>query len=733
MGFSGSGYKKNHTFPRKRPAGPIKLAFGVVADSRNTEASVSNITSVTPVIKVTEPVFERQEIKGYMDHAQIKYAGAPPINPDYKKRLLQNLKQIYEEGLLSHSKNVVDCSDNELNVSFPFDSTLVDRIKGLDRTERAWEPDKKFWRVFIGAFDEVLDVLGRGVKISQPAYFLMIEFIETDYYRFLFKNKLAKLIVRESWFREDGFIHLPAVSLLPGSNAWVAKQPIENDSFLDDIESLRSKSFARNPFAHQLQGIAYLMKNDCCALLDEMGCGKSFQIAAAIHLLFSNNVIDRTVIVAPKSLIKTWQNELAMATSLPYVVCSGGPTQRKKSILAAQKIILIHYEGLRLEHEQITNWLKNGRGVLVFDESQRIKNLESQTTQAALKIRSAAQRCIIATGTPIANRPIDLFSQYLVLDEGRTFGRKFHEFKTAFCEMETRQFSVGRKTIRKEYFIGIRNGSELKLRIAQTALRRLKSEVLDLPPIVFKDYAVELTGLQKSHYQQMRDHLRIEVSGMSEAEVTSQASTIAVKLIRLAQIASNPQLLTPDYRGPNAKFSELDELLEDILIDDTKKIIIWSHYVDNVKFLTAKYSENYGAVSHTGDMAVEARSQSVETFRTDPGCRLFIATPQSAKEGLTLLPYDQNYKTDTMVYVDLSFDGGAYIQSQARFHRIGQTADKCLVIHLLAEGTVDEKMRDLIVSKLSTAKALLDNPELTDSVLVDSGTFQKETLLSFLE
>jgi SNF2 family DNA or RNA helicase len=231
-------------------------------------------------------------------------------------------------------------------------------------------------------------------------------------------------------------------------------------------------------------------------------------------------------------------------------------------------------------------------------------------------------------------------------------------------------------------------------------------------------------------YQQMRDNLRIEVSAMSSDDVISEASTIIVKLLRLSQIASNPALLDPSYSGSNAKLKELEDLLEDILEDDTKKVIVWSHYVQNVQLLTEMFSEKYFAVCHTGEQSLEARQKSVQLFTEDPNCRLFIATPQSAKEGLTLLPKDGKTRADTMIYTDLSFDGGSYLQSQARFHRIGQNAERCLVIHLLAEDTVDEYIRTNIVEKIETAGALLDDKEVSKKVA--STELSREVVLRLL-
>jgi SNF2 family DNA or RNA helicase len=221
---------------------------------------------------------------------------------------------------------------------------------------------------------------------------------------------------------------------------------------------------------------------------------------------------------------------------------------------------------------------------------------------------------------------------------------------------------------------------------------------------------------------------------MSEKEISADAANIVVKLLRLSQIASNPSLLDPEYKGSNAKQSELDDLLDDVYSDDTKKVILWSHYVENVRRTVEKYSEKYGAVAHTGDMSVDEREASVKAFQEDPSCRLFVATPQSAKEGLTLLPRDGKMVADTMIYVDLSFDSGSYVQSQARFHRIGQQAVRCLVVHLVAEGTVDEYIRRTVLDKLKTATQVLDEGLGAGTIaLASDASFSKKDILNILK
>lgn len=655
------------------------------------------------------------------------------LAPSYVDRILKSLEVVYQNGKTSQSKMLIDYRDGELLLSFPFDKTLVERMKGLDRNERAWDPELKSWRVFVGIFDDVIDILGKGVRITDAAYKAICDFVPTKYYAFIAKGKLGKIIVRESWYGEKNISQLPKVGAAPGSNASSVEEA-QNDVLEKVMACLKTHVFKRKPFAHQLQGIQYLLANNEAALLDEMGCGKSFQIANAIDVMMASGDIERALIAAPMSLIRTWQDELRRAVDVEFNVVAGTPSQRAKALQSKAPLFLIHYEGLRLEEEALAAWVGAKPAAFILDESQRVKNLQAQTTQSALKIRQGAKRCIISTGTPIANRPLDLFAQYLVMDRGRTFGTQFASFKDVFCEIEIQKIPVGRKTIRVERFLGTRNVEELKDRIARTSLRRLKSEVLDLPPVLYKDYVVDLKSDQKTMYAQMRDTLKLEVSQMSATQVSSEASTIMVKLLRLSQICSNPRLLVNDYEGPNAKFSELEDLLEDIFADETKKVILWSHFVENVNWLVEKFAEKYGAVGHTGEMSIESRQTSIEDFRKNVSCRLFVATPQSAKEGLTLLPEDGKTRADTMIYYDFSFDSASYVQSQARFHRIGQAAEKCFVIHLVGDSTIDEYIRKKVIEKVHTAAKILDEDESSklEATRIISGKFSKDEILDVL-
>jgi SWI/SNF-related matrix-associated actin-dependent regulator 1 of chromatin subfamily A len=712
--------------PSQRPV----VQFGVVGAPLIGQKSFRNTTGEAVV------EFERQSIVGTLTQKGLDKTSAPALPAAFLERVKNNIRKIYEEGRFSASKSIIDFKDGELLVSFSFNQTTVERFKGLDKNERAWDPDARCWRVFVGAFDDVLDSLGKGVKFTDAAFEEILRFVDSNYYAHIGKGKLGKLIVRESWFEEVAMAGIPGGQAMFRSSAHEEGMPsappvgFTSEAIHKMVEDF---PFERHPYAHQRTGIEFLIGNPESALLDEMGCGKSYQIASAASILLSKDILDAVLIVAPMSLLRTWQDELRFAGLNDFMVISGTPKQREKALQSNARVFVVHYEGLRIESARLSEWMKNRKTMLVFDESQRIKNLQALTTKAAQLLRPFAERCVIATGTPIANRPLDLFSQYLVLDKGRTFGVRFAAFKNTFCEIEVHKIQVGRRTIPIEKFLGVRNGAELHKRITQTSLRRLKSQVLDLPPVIYKDYVVELHGEQKTLYAQMRDNLRLEVTNMTAQELKSAQNSIAVKLLRLAQISSNPALIAPKLEQNGVKFSEVDDILEDVLADETKKVILWTHFVENVSRLVEKYAEKWGAVGHTGEMDVDERQTSVGRFRDDVTCRLFVATPQSAKEGLTLLPRDGKMVADTMIYLDLSFDSASYVQSQARFHRIGQAAERCLVIHVLGDGTVDEYIRKAVVEKIRTATRVLDDNESVSSLVAATRVeFSREDLLKIL-
>ena len=164
-------------------------------------------------------------------------------------------------------------------------------------------------------------------------------------------------------------------------------------------------------------------------------------------------------------------------------------------------------------------------------------------------------------------------------------------------------------------------------------------------------------------------------------------------LLRLVQITSNPRLIDESYTEVSAKEILLDQLIERI-VSNNEMAIVWSIYTGNIDMFCKKYAK-YGAVKITGKMAVEERNKSVVAFKSGKA-KLLFATPQSAKEGLTLTV------ANNAIFYDRGFNLDDYLQAQDRIHRISQQKD-CHIYNLMIEDSIDIWIDYLLKAKQRAA------------------------------
>jgi SNF2 family DNA or RNA helicase len=322
---------------------------------------------------------------------------------------------------------------------------------------------------------------------------------------------------------------------------------------------------------------------------------------------------------------------------------------------------------------------------IVLDESHKIKNPVSKITNAVLSLRTSAKKRIIITGTPVANKPEDLWSQFQFLDGGILLGNDFSEFK--------RIYSIN---LRKDNSYDQEQKLEnLRNIIANNSIRRLKKDVLELPEKVFVNEYVQIKGEQKRIYNQIRDELYIEITNMNGQRVIDESDEILKKLLRLAQIASNPFLIDKSYIETPCKFPVLDTLVKKIINND-EKLIIWSSFVENIKILYNRFKK-YGSLLLLGNIPIEKRNVIVKSFKNNNENRILVANPATAREGLTLTVANNS------IYLDRNFNLVDYLQSQDRIHRIGQTKE-CKIYKIIAENTIDEYVDDIINKKQKIAE-----------------------------
>ena len=299
-----------------------------------------------------------------------------------------------------------------------------------------------------------------------------------------------------------------------------------------DLSRLRSF-----PYAHQVIGLEALVKRSYFALFDEMGAGKTKQTIDALMILYLAGLIDRVVVLAPGGNRDVWADqtlgELAkhLWADVPVRVkvfhsknkeWLHGPVTKNGSMT----IVCSNYEFIRSK-ARLNQLLPfcNEKTVLVLDESWAIKNYKAVQTKATRQLRNKCGRVVLLNGTPVANTPLDLFSQGFIMHPGILECKTLFEYRARYAIMGGWQ----QKEIK-----GWRDLPDVQRRFAPYVLRRLKKDCLDLPEKLPPEIRyVPLSDDTWAIYKQMRDEL---VVWFGSNVVTAQQAI--VKVMRLAQITS---------------------------------------------------------------------------------------------------------------------------------------------------------------------------------------------------
>ena len=229
----------------------------------------------------------------------------------------------------------------------------------------------------------------------------------------------------------------------------------------------QAKRLARGLFDHQVAGIAFLLSRPRAVLADDMGLGKTRQSILAVQHTRPRGPY---LVVCAASVKRNWEREIGLVLEdHVQVVVVGGPTSVPE--LGFSGWVVINYDILKRNFEQLSRLPFTG---IVFDEAHYLKNHTSQRSRTAKKILQAAVgnpvvHCL--TGTPLTNRPRDLFPLLQLTDH--PLGRSFLSFAKRYCDAYRNDFGLVAD--------GASNIDELTVQLHGTMLRRRKEDVLDLP------------------------------------------------------------------------------------------------------------------------------------------------------------------------------------------------------------------------------------------------------------
>ena len=448
-------------------------------------------------------------------------------------------------------------------------------------------------------------------------------------------------------------------------------------------------------FVHQQNAYDFALesfeKSKGVALLADMGTGKSMMTIAITGTLEKDKGVKRMLVVCPKSIVGVWEDEFRKFADYKYALTVlDGTMEKKKAAFGfmngqALQIIVVNYESCwRLESE-ITKWKPD---LIVCDESSKIKNPSASQSKALHRLGRITKYNMILTGTPVTGSPLDFFSQYKFLND-KILGTSFYLFRSRYAVLGGYQ---------NRMVIGYRHIAELVEKVHSVAFRIKIDDAVDLPPFIDETRIVPLEPQAQSIYKRIEKDCYAE---LSNGEVT--ARNVLTQLLRLSQCSGG--FIRDDIKGEaeqvsSAKLDALEDIL-DACMDEGRKVVVFARFVPEIvgieELLKKKqigYSLIYGATTD--------RAEQVKKFQEDPNIKVFVGQLQTTGMGLTLTA------ANVAVFYSLDFSYANYEQSRARIHRIGQK-EKCLYIHLVGKGTVDEKILHALKHKGDIANLMVDN------------------------
>lgn len=488
------------------------------------------------------------------------------------------------------------------------------------------------------------------------------------------------------------------------------RREIDAERLAEDPTPLLPYPVKANLYKHQIRGANMALR--AFGALDaktpgggfgelfEMGCGKTLTTIAVAGALYNLGKIDRVLVVAPTSVCSVWPHDLNQFATFPWEarVLLGDKKKRLKALnelenwpFKALRIAVINYESTHREgiFEALAAYKPD---LIVCDESQRIKNPSAAQSKALHKLGDAAPFRMILSGTPVQNNAVDLYSQYRFLDPA-VYGANFYAFKNRYCIMG----GYGQHQI-----VGYRNMDELVEKEHSVAYRVTKEECLDLPQQTFINRYVQFTDAEQAIYEQLRKSSFLEL----ETGENVTATTILTMYLRLMQLTGG--FLTADEstrpkQVNTAKLDALADIVDDYVVDAGKKLVIFARFraeIAAIENLLRLRKIQYGSIY--GDVPMEERGKIVEDFQTNPDTKVFVAQIQTAGLGITL------HAASTAVFYSYDYNYANYAQALARIHRIGQRLP-VTYIHLVVDGSIDEKILAALENKEDMAKTVVDS------------------------
>ena len=437
---------------------------------------------------------------------------------------------------------------------------------------------------------------------------------------------------------------------------------------------------------YQEQGVARGLELKRYLNGDEQGLGKTLQSIGTIHAAaLRGEEVFPCLVICPASTKINWKREWEIWTNRKAMVLDNKvkDTWQQFHAVGMADVFIVNYESLRKYF--VRRMPPKGRGYtsadiimddrvkllksVIVDESHRCKDTKTQQAKFTLKICSGKERVILLSGTPVVNKPIDLFPQLAIMGRLKEFGGR-KGFLSRYCE-------GGR---------GAANLKELNYKLNKYCFfRREKVDVAkDLPSKQRQTILCDITT--RKQYNQARDQFveYLRANGADDAEVAKKLrGEIMVKMQELKKLSAY------------GKMNEAKDFIEGVLDSGEKLIVFVIHHaiVDELK-------KNFpGAVTVTGRDSQDQKQYAIDSFQKDPNTKLIICNIKAAGVGITLTA------SSRVAFIEYPWTYADCAQCEDRAHRIGQK-NSVMCTYFLGQNTIDEDLYKMIQEKRHTGNTI---------------------------
>ena len=430
------------------------------------------------------------------------------------------------------------------------------------------------------------------------------------------------------------------------------------------------------PHNYQKYAVEYIKSHPVAAILLDMGLGKTvISLTAMADLLFDSFEVHKILVIGPLRVARdSWPMEVAKwehLKHLTYAVAIGTPAERRAALERNADITIINRENV--------DWLVESGyfdfDMVVIDELSSFKNHTVKRFKALMKVRPKVNRIVGLTGTPSSNGLMDLWSEFRLLDMGERLGKFITRYREAFFMPDKRNsqmvFSYKPRPDAEE---------EIYRRISDITISMKCTDHLNMPELISSQCEVVLSDDERKQYEKLK----------SELVLTLSAGEITVSTNKLSQL-SNGAIYDDDRNIVEFHQRKLDALEDIIESANGNPILVAYWFKHDLERIRKRFKVR------------EIKSSQDITDWNAGKIPVALIHPASAGHGLNL-----QSGGSTLVWFGLTWSLELYQQTNARLWRQGQTSGTVVIQHIIAKGTIDERVLKALSKKELTQNALID-------------------------